>query len=170
MSQTEEFIGYLEGLREDRAALAALRRGLGQPPGTVADMYRYVVPWLSEDTPRRREAAFYTIAALFAYHPQPGGSDNMGHHFARARGLVGDETAIERRFTVLLSAHPDDLQFGLRQAVSFLKSKEVPVNWQQLLFDILNWGHPDGFVQRQWARGFWGRAPQKPEDKGEKEE
>jgi CRISPR system Cascade subunit CasB len=131
-------------------------------------MYRYVVPWLSEDTPPWREAAFYTIAALFAYHPQPGGSGNMGRHFARARTLVGEETAIERRFTVLLSAHPDDLQFGLRQAVSFLKSKDVPVNWRQLLVDILNWGRPDGFVQRRWARGFWGRARQQPQD--EKEE
>lgn len=32
------YIIYLESLREDRAALAALRRGLGQPPGTVPDM------------------------------------------------------------------------------------------------------------------------------------
>jgi len=167
MSQTEEFIRYLDSLREDRAALAALRRGLGQPPGTVADMYRYVVPWLSDDTPRWREAAFYTVAALFAYHPQSGGSGNMGRHFARARGLLGDDTAIERRFTVLLSAHADDLPFGLRQAVSFLKSKEVPVNWQQLLADILNWRHPDGFVQRRWARGFWGRTRQHPADEEE---
>lgn len=30
--------------REDRAALAALRRGLGKPPGTVAEMYPLVEP------------------------------------------------------------------------------------------------------------------------------
>lgn len=167
MSQTEEFIGYLESRREDRAALAALRRGLGHPPGTVADMYRYVVPWLSDDTPPWREAAFYTIAALFAYHPQSAGRGNMGDHFAQARGRLGDETAIDRRFTVLLAAHPEDLDFHLRQAVSFLKSKDVPVNWHQLLVDMVAWGHPEGYVQRRWARAFWGRRPQQEEEKEE---
>jgi CRISPR system Cascade subunit CasB len=151
------FVEYLESLRDDRAALAALRRGLGQPPGTVADMYRYVVPWLSDDAPPWREAAYYLIAALFAYHPDAGGTGNMGRHFARARDPQRDNTAIERRFTALLAAHPDDLDFYLRQAVGFLKSKEVPVNWHQLLSDLLGWGHPDRYVQQQWARAFWGR-------------
>jgi len=151
------FIEYLEGLRDDRGALAALRRGLGQPPGTVADMYRYVVPWLPDDAPSWREAAHYLIAALFAYHPDAGGTGNMGRHFARTRDPQGDNTAIERRFTVLLAAHPDDLDTYLRQAVSFLRSKEVPVDWNQLLTDVQAWGRPDRRVQRRWARAFWGR-------------
>jgi CRISPR system Cascade subunit CasB len=153
------FVEYLEGLRDDRAALAALRRGLGQPPGTVADMYRYVVPWLPQDVRPRQEAAYYLVAALFGYHPAEGGAGNMGSHFARARGPQGDDTAIERRFTALLAAHPDDLAFYLRQAVSFLRSKEVPVQWHQLLSDVLAWGHPDRYVQKRWANAFWGRPP-----------
>lgn len=154
------FVEYLESLRDDRAALAALRRGLGQPPGTVADMYRYVVPWLPDDVPPWHETAYYLIAALFAYHPDAGGTGNMGRHFACARDPQGDNTALERRFTALLAAHPDDLDFYLRQAVSFLKSKEVPVNWHQLLSDLLGWGYPDRYVQQQWARAFWGRSAQ----------
>lgn len=157
MKETHPFVTYLEGLRDNRAALAALRRGLGQSPGTVADMYRYVVPWLADDAPPWRETAYYLIAALFAYHPDPGGVGNVGRHFARTRAPQGDNTAIERRFTALLAAHPDDLNFYLRQAVSFLKSKEVPINWHQLLSDVLGWGHPDRYVQQQWARAFWGR-------------
>ena len=34
MTKERPFVTYLESLREDRGALAALRRGLGQPPGT----------------------------------------------------------------------------------------------------------------------------------------
>ena len=158
MTQTYPFITYLEGLRDDRGALAAMRRGLGQPPGTVADMYRYVVPWLPDDAKPWHEAAYYQIAALFAYHPKAGGTGNMGNHFARTRDQQGDNTAIERRFTALLAAHPDDVDTYLRQAVSFLGSKEVPVNWHQLLSDLLAWGHPAHYVQQQWARAFWGRA------------
>ena len=164
MTEPHPFITHLESLRDDRGALAALRRGLGQPPGTVADMYRYVVPWLSDETTRWLEDAYYLVAALFAYHPAEGGIGNMGRHFARARDPQGDDTALERRFTALLSAHPDDLDFYLRQAVSFLKSKEVPVNWHQLLPDLLAWGHPDRYVQKQWARAFWGRPAQETQE------
>jgi len=166
MTEKHSFVTYLEDLRENRGALAALRRGLGQPPGTVADMYRYVVPWLSDDARPWREDAHYLIAALFAYHPKEGGTGNLGDHFACARKPRGDNTAIERRFTALLAAHPDDLPSYLRQAVSFLKSKEVPVNWHQLLSDVMAWGHPDlrDRVQKDWARAFWGRPARKAQN------
>ena len=157
MSEVHPFIGYLASLREDRSALAALRRGLGQPPATVASMYPYVVRWLPQEGYPWQEAAYYMVAALFAYHPAEGGQGNMGDHLARTCDPQRDNTAIERRFTALLAAHPDDLGFYLRQAISFIKSKEVPVNWSQLLADILAWDHPDRYVQRQWARSFWGR-------------
>lgn len=160
MTETHPFITYLEGLREDRGALAALRRGLGQPPGEAREMYPYVVRWLPAEASAQREAAYYLVAALFAYHPDPNGSGNLGQAFRRTLDPNGDNTAIERRFTALLTAHPDDLPFYLRQAISFLKSKEVPVDWQRLFADVLAWGHPAGYVQKDWARGFWGRPTQ----------
>jgi len=162
--KTHPFVEHLERLRDDRAALAALRRGLGQPPGSVADMYRYVVPWLPDDAPWL-EHAYYLVAALFAYHPDSSPARNMGDHFARTRDPQGDDTAIERRFTALLAAHPDDLDVYLRQAVSFLKSKEIPINWHQLLPDLLAWDHPERYVQKAWAHAFWGRTAQETETK-----
>lgn len=167
MRKTHAFVTYLESLREDRGALAALRRGLGHPPGSVADMYRYVVPWLPERGRPTFDAAYYIVASLFALHPQAGGAGNMGDHYGRARDPRGDNVALERRFTTLLAAHPDDLAGQLRQAVSFLRSKEVPVHWHQLLSDVLAWGHPDRYVQQQWARAFWGRARQSTENEEE---
>jgi len=156
MSEPQPFISYLETLREDRGALAALRRGLGEPPGSAREMFPYVVRWLPIEVTPQREAAHFLVAALFAYHPDPGGSGNLGHAFRRTLEPNGDNTAIERRFTALLTAHPDDLPFYLRQAVSFLRSKEVPVDWHQLFSDIQGWGHPSGYVQKKWARAFWG--------------
>lgn len=159
MTEKHPFITYLEDLRErdDRGALAALRRGLGQPPGSAVEMYRYVVPWIRDGASRQEEGAFYLLAALFAYHPTPGGQGNLGAAFRQTLDPQGDNTAIERRFTALLAAHPEDLPFYLRQAVGLLKSKEVPIDWQQLLADLQAWDHPDGYVQRNWARSFWGR-------------
>ncbi|HMN00541.1 MAG TPA: type I-E CRISPR-associated protein Cse2/CasB [Anaerolineales bacterium] len=164
MSSLEErFIDRLKQLAEggERGALASLRRGLGQPPGTVAEMYRYVEPFLGgmESGARYKESAFYLVAALFAFHPKSTNEGNMGTHLARTRTDAGAD-ALERRFTALLAAHPDDLPEYLRQAVSFLKSKdEEPVNWNQLLRDLQNWSHEDRFVQKNWARSFWGRRP-----------
>lgn len=84
----------------------------------------------------------------------------MGEHLRQVvRQDEGSAAAVERRFTALLSAHPDDLHFYLRQAVSFLQSKDVPVDWHQLFNDVRWWGHSERRVQRQWARSFWGYSP-----------
>lgn len=160
------FINYLETLqaREDRGALAALRRGLGQPPGSVYQMFPYVVPWLPNDGPRRLEDAYFLVASLFAYHPAPNGAGNMGEHFARTREPDGDDTAIERRFTALLASHREELPTHLRQAVGFLRTREQPVNWHLLFRHVQHWDHPSSYVQREWARSFWGRPVQQADD------
>jgi CRISPR system Cascade subunit CasB len=168
MTKERPFVTYLQSLREDRGALAALRRGLGQPPGTEREMYRYVVPWLPSEPRPQQESVHYLVAALFGYHPQGGGAGNLGRAFARTVAAGDNTTAVERRFTALLTAHVEDLPFYLRQAISFLKSKEVPVDWHQLFTDLMAWDHPDRYVQQQWARGFWARR--REEDQNTTEE
>ena len=150
------FVAYLLGLaqRENRGALAALRRGLGKPPGTAHEMHPYVAPWLSSGMHRWEEDAHYTVAALFGSHPEHAAIGNMGATFRRITSQTESES-IEKRFIALLSCHGDDLPQQLRQAVSLARSKDVPVDYSQLLRDIRYWGHPDRFVQREWARAFW---------------
>ncbi|MEJ5330684.1 MAG: type I-E CRISPR-associated protein Cse2/CasB [Desulfobaccales bacterium] len=164
MNLEERFIGYLESLvkNQDRGALAQLRRGLGKPPGAAPEMHRYVVPFLPATPSPTLEEAYYLIAALFAFWHQ--GKDTVASNAPPNLGASlacmvtkDNEDSIDRRFTALLKSHPRDLSHHMRQAIGFLKSKEVPVAWQQLLRDILNWEHPEGFVQRDWARAFWGR-------------
>ncbi len=168
MSYEHGFITYLEVLKEDRAALAALRRGLGQPPGTVPDMFRYVVPLLPKDTypGSWTEKTYYLIASLYALHPGNAPEGNLGDHFAATLDSNPDRNdSIERRFTALLTANPDDLHIYLRQGISFLKSKDEKgkVNWHQLMWDVLQLGHPDKAtgVQKRWANAFWRRAVSK---------
>jgi CRISPR system Cascade subunit CasB len=168
MSQDHGFITYLKAFAEDRGALAALRRGLGQPPGTVPDMFRYVVPVLPKDAfpGSWTERSYYLLAALYASHPDVDASHptaaaegNLGNHFAVHLDMKNPERndAIERRFIALLTAHPDDLHIYLRQAISFLRSKETPVNWHQLMWDVLQLGYPDSAttVRKRWADAFW---------------
>jgi CRISPR system Cascade subunit CasB len=155
---THPFISYLLTLTqsEKRGALAALRRGLGRLPGAAPEMFPYVIPFLPDSPPTWQEKAYYLVASLFAYHPKTTNDGNLGNHLAQAR-REGHEQALERRFVALLAAHPDDLPNYLRQIVSFLKSKEVPINWNQLLNDLQWWGHPDhgDRIRKRWATAFW---------------
>jgi len=155
-------IDYLEELvrRQDRGAMAALRRGVGKAPGSTMEMHPYVVPFLPRDRPLE-EDAYYLVAALFAYwhqgeitvatHPP----DNLGASLARLK-TPDTGPSLETRFTALLKSHRDDLPVHLRQAVGLLKSKDIPVHWRHLWRDLRHWDHEDGWVQRSWAKSFWG--------------
>jgi len=168
------FVDYLRSLakRDERGALAALRRGLGKQPGTAPETFRYVVPFTSTLQRAADADAYFLVAALFATHPEATDKGNVGATFAgirRGRGRAeGDEAdSLEKRFVALLNAHIDDLPNHLRHAVGLARSAEVGVNWLQLLADIRWWSHPDHIVQREWAREFWGRptaetAPDEP--------
>jgi CRISPR type I-E-associated protein CasB/Cse2 len=96
------------------------------------------------------------VASFFAYHSGSCSDGNMGDHLARAR-REGHEAALERRFVALLAAHPDDIADYLRQAVSFLKSNDIPIHWSQLLNDLQWWGHPEygNRIRKRWAASFW---------------
>ena len=74
MTEPNEFIRYLEQLhdREDRGALASLRRGLGQAPGAVPEVSRIVQRGLTADTKDYLETACYIVAPLFALHLEGG--------------------------------------------------------------------------------------------------
>lgn len=149
-------IAYLRGLvaNEDRAALAHLRRGLGRRPGDAIEMYPYVGRFAGEDTNQSHERAVFLTAALFADYPDA--RQNAGDLGSSVKQLADISDSIERRFVALLDADAEDLHYYLRQMIGLLKANDVPVNWEQLFKDIRNWSHDDRFVQRKWARSFWG--------------
>jgi len=160
------FVAGLEGLvkREDRAALAALRRGLGKAPGEAAEMCRYVDPWLPSSPKPWEDSAYYLVASLFGLHPTPwpgGGHDawktNLGASFATLAGERGQER-VERRFVALLNSDREDLPSHLRHCIGLLRTDDVPVDWVQLLRDVQRWDAPGGRVHRQWANAFWGQG------------
>jgi CRISPR system Cascade subunit CasB len=159
----ERFIGHLLSLvqRDDRGALAALRRGLGKSPGEATAMHPHVLPWIPPSVLERDERWYYLVAALFAMHPlqwptreHPAGATNLGASFARLRSAA-NAAGVERRFTSVLNSDEEDLPQHLRQAVGLLRSGGVPVDYTALLRDIRWWGAENRPVQRRWARAFW---------------
>lgn len=160
------FVEYLQGFveREDRAPLAALRRGLGKEPGEASEMFPYIVPWVRTVTSFRRERAYYLIASLFALHqrswPASGNSSrttNLGASMAWLARTV-ESGSLAKRFVALLNSHEDDLPDHLTRIITLLKAHDIPVDWAQLLHDVQGWYLLSRTVQRDWARGFWGSS------------
>jgi CRISPR system Cascade subunit CasB len=151
----DRFAGHLARLaaREDRGALAALRRGLGKPPGTAAEMFPYVAPLLGREPYPARERAAYLVASLFGSHPA---SAHGGQPFTDALARTDRSESYERRIVRLLGSDAEDIGDQLRHCVAFLRAQGVPVDWAQLLRDLENWDHPDRWVQRRWAKAYWG--------------
>ena len=48
------------------------------------------------------------------------------------------------------------LAHRLRQTVKLADGKSIPVDWDCLLKDLLNWEHPERWVQKKWARSYFG--------------
>ena len=163
--------------RDDRAALAALRRGLGKPPGTVPAMFRYVEPFIPIGEYSSHVDAAYLVASLFGVHPnhaepteesrswqQRGFGASLGR-IRRREGTTDEDEGVARRFGALLNCDREGLPTHLRHLVTLLHSRapETAIDYAQLYNDIIHWDATDRYVQRNWAAGFW-RRPAPPAD------
>jgi CRISPR system Cascade subunit CasB len=153
--------------RGDRAALAALRRAAGKPPGSMPEAYPVVYRALGDETlPLREEEPYFIVASLFALSPESGwpndaatGARNLGASFLR----LAERTAsgsIEQRFRALLDSPREALAEHLRHAVSLCRAHDVPIDWVELVNDVRHWESEDRWVQRKWARTFWSGSAQ----------
>ena len=158
----EEFIERIEAL--ENGALAQLRRGCG-----ARDTVEGRCPWMLGlvRTPHR-EAPAFLVASLLAQYKT---SDiRAGRH--RMEGDFGvtwreaiahtESKSIVRRFHILLDADYDpgngdgDLPYRLRQMVRYAASRGVGVHWPLLFFHIHRWNDLGKWVQKTWARSFFG--------------
>jgi CRISPR system Cascade subunit CasB len=161
-----EFVHHLQTMAANprrRGDLAHLRRGLGRPPGTVAEMYPHVIGALPDGLSEWDEQMHYLIATLFALHPDSAWAGNMGTHFAElGNPKEPPSEALERRFITLLNARPENLYRILPPIVNRFKAAGVPICWGRLLADLQQWKHPASRrrVRKRWADSFWKRTTQ----------
>lgn len=174
-TQTREtpFIGHLASLanQDDRAALAALRRGLGRAPGMAPELYPHVARFFPRDglrLSRDRENAMFTVAALFGMVPNhsvgAGSPLKVLRQVIRDRNLESGST--ERRVLSLLNADVDSLPTHLRHLIALIRSHgpERRLDYEELLRDVSNWSSADRWVQRNWASDWWGGPAQNETD------
>ncbi len=164
----EAFVNHLIRLaeREDRAALAALRRSLAFSPGTYPPSFPYVEPWTGGLSDAARQA-YYLGAGLFALNRRHAEGKTVAEALAREM-KQRDSKSVEGRFLALLDAEEDELGYKLRQAVFLLG--EQPLDWVQLIYDIAHWSSDNRWVQVRWAKEFYGVSDSEAVKQEEKEE
>jgi CRISPR system Cascade subunit CasB len=147
---------------EDRAALAALRKGARAEPGWPPEMWKYVVDHL-RDRENPEDRWYFVTAAMFGINPKHLKSMTIGNCFQQ---LVqkSKTDSLEKRFLALLNAHPDDLPQRLYRMTRRFKSEELGLDYYTLLRDLLNWDRADRRVQKRWARDFYRYANHGGED------
>ena len=145
-------VDYLLRNREDRAMMASLRRGLGKVRGHPV-MYPYVVLFLPDDDKKVRWHSwrYFTVAALFGYHPEHVEGRSIGEALSR----LERNDSLQKRFTWLLDSTTEELPMRLKSMVSLLKSKKIGIDYHKLFKDLSHWDHPDRFVQLAWANDFY---------------
>lgn len=143
--------------RPDRAALAALRRGLGKRAGEAPEMIEHVSRHLPPQVDPAGDACepFYLVASLFALHPKwKGAGINLGASL-RAHSRRSESTDL--RFRALLGCSRDRLAQHLRHLISLLKADDIPIDYAALLLDLEQWDWRGRPVQRRWGRAYWRR-------------
>lgn len=167
-----QFVEKLENLK--RGDLAILRRNaglsLGESRRGIGLFYRLMPMRLGP-----REEIYFLVATLYPLNDRPAPTGDLGNSLALAK-LKSDSEALSRRVAILLDSEFEwleqgrlkggELGFRLRQAVKLLASKEIGVNWERLLQDLLQWSHPDKWVQKRWARSYFGTTKSEFEEGG----
>ena len=149
--KVEKFLQNLSAL--DAGSKARLKRDAGKTLSEAQSLglfYRLLPYGLSA----KQEEIFFLLATLYPLADK-GGTGNFGASLRRARDPKNPK-GLDRRVEILLDSDAAQLHFRLRQAVRFLKSKQVAVNWLLLLEDLLRWNYSNRTVQKQWARSYFG--------------
>lgn len=154
VSPVDEFVRRLEGL--DVGAKARLRRNAGLKLEESRDVFGIFYRLLPPGVPERNQWAYFLVATLYPI-AESGHNGNFGATLRKAQS-ENNSAGLDRRVETLLDSDSEQLAFRLRQAVRFAKSNRVPVNWRQLLLDLLQWEHPSRYVQRRWAEAYFGET------------
>lgn len=147
-----EFFHRLEQL--DPGQRARLKRSAGQTMGEAgSDVLSLFYRVLPPGSMGAQESIFFMAASLFPL-AEEGGKGNLGQSLRKAQNPK-NKKGLDRRVEALLDADDMQLPFRLRQAVHFLQSNRVRVDWPALLDDLLYWSHPDRLVQKRWAESYF---------------
>lgn len=166
----DTFIAYLEHVYSQRSRRPAYRALLAELRRAAVDEHRRydMLRLVGSHIPSRANEhvieRYLDAAGLFALHASGGTERPRPSLLGQARTLGASaryanpsdkESGVDRRFANLLTRPYEDLGDELRALTRLLRSKNAPIDFAQLLHDLLAWDADSHHVQRAWARDYW---------------
>ena len=154
MSDYQPIPLFIERLAKlDTGERARLKRCSGQTLNEAREtaLFYSILP---NGVPQHRENTYFLVATLYAMVESTAAERNFGASLRQAQSPK-NRKGLDRRMQILLDSDEKQLPFRLRQAVHYLKSQQVKINWQRLLEDLLWWSSENRSVQRRWARSYF---------------
>ena len=148
---------------EDSALVAVLRRSSSYEPGFYPPAFPYIETYVYKLSDWQRQITYLTASCWAQSARRCHGQAVALAEAARIlryHPSIGSKS-IEQRFTALLDADSDELQWRLRHLTNQLTAAEIPIEWGSLLKDLWAWNSRTRYVQIRWARQFWANPPAK---------
>lgn len=166
---------FCERLRQlDRGERAALHRNAGNTVAESRDvlgLFYRILPLPIAGS--RAEEVYFLVATLFdADLPTCSGDFGSTMRQVRTARAGGNESeagggGLDRRMSILLDSEfgladgrpgGGEFPFRLRQCVKLAAASGVGIDWPRLLEHLTFWQHPDRWVQKRWARSYYGES------------
>lgn len=167
----EKIYAIISEAKHDSKILPELRRGVGRKLEEYPKMYKYIFSDIPDEcinaNSMNLEKALYGGLTLFALHQQGKDLDTalmhkagFGNDFATAIAkLAGTkDSPYVRRFDRLVASQTyDQLLYQLRSMIQILRSNNIPIDYVDLMFDLLKFQKLDGAaeVRLKWDKNFY---------------
>jgi len=158
-----QFLKTLEGYvkKGDRGALAHIRHGFSE--ATAYRAWPYIAGWCRNLADDRERSIWLVVSAGFATHQRTvRGSGNLGAVIRQlatgqdARKPVEALKSFDGRFRRLLTcASAEELSLHLPGIIRAAERNGIPVDFEQLFWDLIRWENPEGKVRIKWATSYW---------------
>jgi CRISPR system Cascade subunit CasB len=144
--------------KDDNGAKALFKRALSGEERHIRNTYAMVLAYIPE-MPQYLQEIWILVACLSFYYEQPLREEqrNFGYSCHGLANATQSEGA-DRRFRALLDTSLEDVRSPLTALIRQIKTKEIRLDYPQLLSDLCQWEHPDQYIQDRWARSFWGAS------------
>jgi len=145
-----EFCKRLNSLKPSE--LSRLRRATSEP-STDPRIFD-ILARLEMNSPEWAKSKLDICSVLYAICYQCPNNEIENFNFG---SVLERNNFSEIRMKALLETDSENLNYRLRQALRFINSKRVFLDWNKIIKDILSWDSDEKRIQRKWAEGYYAR-------------
>jgi len=154
------FVKYvIQKIKTDSSARAAFKKS--DNPEMEYEALEYIVKFCNIENKYERKPFLLIAASIAKAKIDSNGKHSLGKAIAMcykdATGEGGDNPARRRLRRLLACSDIDELCSVLRHILSLINSKEVSLNYADLLKDLLDWDKPQRVenIKIKWAKDFY---------------